>query len=114
MKLKQSLAIPIPKNSIKDFCQRWQIKEFYLFGSVLRDDFNKQSDIDVMVQSFPNPGWGWQIVTMKEELEQIFGRKVDLVFKDAIEKSQNWLRREDILSSAKLIYEQQQRSGFSN
>ena len=104
--LKKSLAVPIPEKSIEDFCQRWQIEKFYLFGSVLRDDFDEQSDIDVMVQSFPNPGWGWKIVTMNEELEQIFGRKVDLIFKDAIERSQNWLRREDILSSARLIYEQ--------
>ena len=73
---------------------------------MLRDDFNEKSDIDVMVQSFPNPGWGWKIVTMNDELEQIFKRKVDLIFKDAIEKSRNWIRKEDILSSAKLIYEQ--------
>ena len=104
--LEQSLAITIPQELIEDFCQRWNIKEFYLFGSVLRDDFNEQSDIDIMVQSFPNPGWGWKIVTMNDELEQIFGRKVDLIFKDAIEKSKNWIRREDILSNAILIYEQ--------
>lgn len=104
--LKQTFAIPIPREKIKDFCQRWKVKEFYLFGSVLRDDFNEESDIDVMVQSFPDPGWGWKIVTMNDELEQIFGRKVDLIFKDAIERSQNWIRREDILSTAKLIYEQ--------
>ena len=73
---------------------------------MLRDDFNEKSDIDVMVQSFPNPGWGWKIVTMNDELEQIFKRKVDLIFKDAIEKRRNWIRKEDILSSAKLIYEQ--------
>ena len=104
--LKQFLAIPIPQEEIKDFCQRWKIKEFYLFGSVLRDDFNEQSDIDVMVQFFPNPGWGWEIVTMNDELEQIFERKVDFIFKDAIEKSHNWIRKKDILSTAKLIYEQ--------
>ena len=104
--LKQSLAIEIPQQEIENFCQRWKIKEFYLFGSVLRKDFNKQSDIDVMIQSFPDPGWGWKIVTMNDELEQLFGRKVALIFKDAIERSQNWIRREDILSSAKLIYEQ--------
>ncbi|MEL6437821.1 MAG: nucleotidyltransferase domain-containing protein [Cyanobacteria bacterium J06621_8] len=104
---KPALAIEIPEELIKDFCQRWRIKEFYLFGSVLRDDFGDRSDIDVMVQSFPNPGWGWKIVTMNEELEQIFGRKVDLVFKDGIERSENWLRREDILRTARLIYEQE-------
>ena len=104
--LKQSLAIPIPQEEIKDFCQRWKIKEFYLFGSVLRDDFNEQSDIDVMVQFFPNHGWGLEFVTMKYELEQIFSRKVDLVTKKSIERSENWIRREDILNNAKLIYVQ--------
>lgn len=103
---KQSLAIPITLEKIEDFCQRWKVKEFYLFGSVLRDDFNEQSDIDVMVQFFPNHGWGLKIVTMNDELEQIFQREVDLIFKDAIEKSENWIRKKDILSTAKLIYEQ--------
>ena len=102
--LKQSFAIPIHQEEIEDFCHRWKIKELYLFGSVLRDDFNEQSDIDVMVQFFPNPGWGLEFVTMNDELEQIFRRKVDLVTKKSIEKSENWIRREDILSTAKLIY----------
>ena len=104
--LKQTFAIPIPQQEIEDFCQRWKIKEFYLFGSVLRDDFNERSDIDVMVQFFPNHGWGLKIVTMNDELEQIFKRKVDFIFKDAIERSQNWIRKQDILNTAKLIYEQ--------
>lgn len=104
--LKQTFAIPIPQQEIEEFCQRWKVKEFYLFGSVLRDDFNEQSDIDVMVQFFPNPGWGLEFVTMKYELEEIFCCKVDLVTKKSIERSHNWIRREDILSSAKLIYEQ--------
>ena len=100
------VKIKIPYPEIDQFCQRWQIKEFYLFGSVLRTDFSNQSDIDVMVQSFPNPNWGWNIVTMNDELEQIFGRKVDLVFKDAIERSKNWLRRDEILENARLVYKQ--------
>lgn len=104
--LKQSFAIPISQQEIEEFCQRWKVKEFYLFGSVLRDDFNEQSDIDVMVQFFPNPGWGLEFVTMKYELEEIFSCKVDLVTKKSIERSHNWIRREDILSTAKLIYEQ--------
>lgn len=100
------LKIDITYSEIEQFCQCWQIKEFYLFGSVLREDFSENSDIDVMVQSYPNPDWGWNIVTMNEELEAIFKRKVDLVFKDGIARSSNWLRRNEILSSAKLIYEQ--------
>ena len=100
------IKIDISYSEIEKFCQCWQIKEFYLFGSVLREDFSENSDIDVMVQSYPNPNWGWNIVTMNEELEEIFQRKVDLVFKDGIARSSNWLRRNEILSSARLIYEQ--------
>ena len=104
--LKQSFAIPIPQKEIEEFCQHWKVKEFYLFCSVLRDDFHEQSDIDVMVKFFPNPGWGLEFVTMKYELETIFGRKVDLMTKKSIERSHNWIRRKDILGNAKLIYEQ--------
>jgi len=64
-KLEQSLAITIPQKLIEDFCQRWKVKELYLFGSGLRDDFNDKRDIDVMVQSHPNPGWGWKIVKIR-------------------------------------------------
>lgn len=102
-----SLPIECSQQEIEQFCQRWKIKEFYLFGSILRNDFNKKSDLDVIVQFFPNPNWGWKVVTMKEELEKIFKRKVDVAYKDAVEGDENWIRRENILSTAKLIYEQQ-------
>lgn len=93
------------KAAIVSFCQRWQIEEFYLFGSVLRDDFRTDSDIDVMVKFLPSARWGLlALVEMKEVLEAIFGRKVDLLTKKSIEKSENWIRREGILSTAQLIY----------
>ena len=48
-----SVAIDLPTEKIADFCQRWQVTEFALFGSVLRDDFRPDSDIDIMVQFHP-------------------------------------------------------------
>ena len=107
MKLtNQSFAINIPYQDIAKFCQRWSVEQFYLFGSVLRSDFTDHSDIDVMVQFLPNTRIGWDIVTMNDELEKIFQRRVDLITKQGIEQSDNWLRRQNILDSATLIYEQ--------
>lgn len=83
------------------------MKEFALFGSVLRNDFNPQtSDIDVLISFIPNENWGWEIVAMKEELEKIFSRKVDLIEKTAVEKSRNPIRKNEILNSYEVVYEQ--------
>ncbi len=97
--------IEIPTEQIADFCQRWKIREFALFGSVLRDDFRPESDIDVLVTFDPNAHTTlFDLVHMQNELEAMFGRKVDLVSKRGIERSRNYLRRKTILSSAEVIY----------
>jgi hypothetical protein len=94
------------ESTLAEFCQRWQIAEFYLFGSVLRDDFRPDSDIDVMVKFTPEARWGLlALIEMKEELEVMFEREVDLLTKGSIEQSENWIRREGILSTARLIYD---------
>lgn len=103
--LSHPVAIELPQAAIAQFCQRWKIEEFYLFGSVLRDDFRSDSDIDVMVQFAADARWGLlALVEMKEQLEEIFNRKVDLLTKKSIEESENWIRRKEILSTAKVIY----------
>lgn len=98
------LAIALPKDAIVDLCNRWRIEKFYLFGSVLRSDFHGNSDIDVMVEFSPEAHWGWDIVLIKNELEAIFAHKVDLMTKKSIEESRNWARKEEILSTSRLIY----------
>ena len=103
----KKLAILFPKRLIAQFCKRWQIAELAVFGSVLRDDFSSQSDVDVLVTF--QAGTEWSLidhVRMQEELEGVLGRHVDLVTKKAVEKSQNWIRREAILSSAEVVYAQ--------
>ena len=97
-------AIALPKDAIADFCKRWKIDELYLFGSVLRDDFREDSDIDVLVTFAPDAHWGWDIVLIKDELEEMLSRKVDFLAKETIEESKNWIRRNEILSTAKLFY----------
>ena len=68
--------INIPKAKIEDFCRRWKIKEFALFGSVLREDFRPDSDIDVLVSFAPDGGITFDNrVEMLDELAEIFGRR---------------------------------------
>ena len=94
--------IHIPLGQIEDFCRRWKIKEFALFGLVLREDFRPDSDIDVLVSFAPDGGITFDNrVEMLDELAEIFGRQVDLVEKDAI---RNPFRRHDILTTREVVY----------
>lgn len=95
----------IPKEKIADFCRRWKITEVALFGSVLREDFSPESDVDVLVSFAPDARWSLlDHVEMQDELKIIFGRNVDLISKRGIERSRNPIRRKEILESAEVIY----------
>lgn len=95
----------LPEDKIKTFCQKWKIIELSLFGSVLREDFRADSDLDVLVTFAPNAPWTIiDLVTMEQELASLAGREVDLVERRVIEKSQNPIRRAEILNSAQLLY----------
>lgn len=97
--------IPLPQEAIAAFCRKWRIVEFALFGSVLRDDFRPDSDVDVMVVFEPDVRWDFEhALEMTQELENLFGRKVDLVEKRLIEQSENYIRRKHILSHMESIY----------
>lgn len=74
-----TLPITVPHDRIVQFCQRHHICKLSLFGSVLRDDFRPESDIDVLVEFEPGKTPGLAIVTMQQELSELFdGRTVDL------------------------------------
>lgn len=95
----------ITPTELEDFCQRWDIAELYLFGSVLRDDFSASSDIDILISYFPEKTKGLlDRVRIKHELEALCGREVDVITRKAIEQSRNGLRRQEILNSAQVIY----------
>ena len=97
--------INIGQEIIADFCYRWKITEFALFGSVLRNDFGPESDIDVLVTFAPDATWSLlDHVDMQDELKTIFRRNVDLISKRGIERSNNHIRRKEILGSAEVIY----------
>jgi len=92
-------------DGIREFCRKWKITEFALFGSVLREDFGVGSDIDVLVSFEPNSRITlFDLSRMEDELAGIVGRKVDIVSKRGIERSLNNIRRNEILNSAEVIY----------
>jgi len=94
--------IDFPFNQVVEFCERWQVKEFSLFGSVRRDDFRPDSDLDVLVSFNPAAQWSlFDLVTMQDELQKIFGRPVDLVEREGL---RNPFRKRSILSSREVIY----------
>jgi len=100
-----NVHIAIPQDRVTDFCRRWQIAELALFGSVLGDDFHPDSDVDVLISFHPEARHTlFDMVQMQEELERLFGRKVDLVSRRGIETSRNYIRRRAILESAEVVY----------
>ena len=97
--------IDIPRKKIVGFCHKWKVREFSVFGSVLRDDFRSDSDIDVMVDFEPEAKRTlFDIVSMTDELKEIFGREVDLITRRAVEQSRNYIPRKAILSSMEVVY----------
>ena len=91
--------------AIKQFCNKWNVKELSLFGSFLTDKFNKESDIDILISFSENSHYGlFELVEMKSELEKIYGKEVDLVTRNSVEKSRNYIRSKSILSNLKSIY----------
>lgn len=97
--------IAIRSEELAAFCERWQITELALFGSVLRDDFGPDSDIDVLVGFAREARYSlFDLVDMEQELKAIFGREVDMVERADVERSENYIRRKAVLQSAETIY----------
>jgi predicted nucleotidyltransferase len=97
-----SPKIKIDQSRIVEFCKRWKVKEFALFGSVLRDDFRPDSDVDVLLGFASDAKWDlFDLATMYDELQLMFGRKVDLVENGTI---RNPFRRQSIMSTREILY----------
>ncbi len=98
-------SINVQKEKLSEICRRYKIIELSLFGSALRDDFTESSDIDLLVEFMPDSGITlFNIVDLKDEFEKLFGRDVDIVPKNAVKKSRNYLRKKAILKNYKVIY----------
>ena len=94
--------VPVPLDAIEAFCRKWHVVEFSLFGSVLRDDFRPDSDIDVLVRFAADyRPRGFEFVDMKLELEDLFRRPVDLVEHGTIA---NPFRRHAIMRDRAVLY----------
>ena len=94
--------LPLPLEAIEAFCRKWRIEELALFGSVLRDDFSSDSDVDVLVTFSPDARLSLlDFVDMKEELQEILHRPVDLVSKGGL---RNPFRRHEILNTRQVVY----------
>ncbi|CUS04329.2 conserved protein of unknown function [Candidatus Promineifilum breve] len=97
----------ISQEELGRFCRHWAIVEMAVFGSVLRDDFGPESDIDVLVTFSTEAEWGLlDHVQMESELAELLGRPVDLLTRRAVERSQNPLRRSEILTTAHTVFAQ--------
>jgi len=98
----QEPRIPLDRERIAAFCRKWHLVELSLFGSVLRDDFRPDSDVDVLIRFAPDfERKGGELLVMHEELVQLFGREVDIVERRYIK---NPFRRYHILTTRQVIY----------
>ena len=106
MREELQARLGVSEAQIAEFCQRWQLTELAVFGSVLRDDFRPDSDIDLLVRYGPALRRSLiDHIKLEEELTELLGRKVDLSSKLGVENSKNWIIRKNILGSAEVIYE---------
>lgn len=100
--MRHVLPIEIPKAEIEAFCRRFGVEEFSLFGSVLRDDFGPDSDVDVMLKFLPEHGFTFENTPdIQDELERIFNRPVDVIEKDRV---RNPIRWKSIQNSYQVVY----------
>lgn len=100
--MSRTLPIDLPSyEALDDLCRRYEIKELAVFGSVTRDDFRDDSDVDILVEFHPGVHNGlFAFVRLQREIEEMFGRKVDLVPKDGLKP----LIRDEVLASSQVIY----------
>jgi len=97
------IQLEIPKEKISAFCDKWKVVEFAFFGSVLREDFDENSDIDVLVTFDKNNEISlFDLAQMQIELQELFDRPVDIIEKEAL---RNPFRKRQILESAQVVYE---------
>ena len=94
------VKIQIPREEIEAFCRRHRIRKLALFGSVLRDDFTPESDVDVLVEFEPGTRVGLRFFTLEQELSALFGRKVELYTPGFLSK----YFRDRVLAEAEILY----------
>src|SRR5437660_873531 len=97
--------VSVNRTALAEICRKWGIGSVAIFGSALRKDFSPQSDIDLLIEYLPGVRHSlFEYGKMNKDFERVFGREVDLVHAEGIRASRNPVRREHILSSARLLY----------
>ena len=103
--LRDVVQNPALREKIEKFCERWKIRELRLFGSTLRGDIKPGSDVDILVDFEEDADWSlWDHVRMQRELESLLQRPVDLITKRALEYSKNWLLRDEIWHTSRVLF----------
>jgi uncharacterized protein len=102
--LTPGAGLTVDYRKLAAFCERHHVRTLYLFGSVLTDTFDAQSDIDVLFEPEGSGPSYFEQMKMADELEAVWGRSVDLVSRRAVESSANPIRRQAILDSARIVY----------
>ena len=98
--------IDLPLEVLGEFCRRWKITELSLFGSALRADFAQSRELDLLVSFATHARWSLlDHVEMENELTRLLGHRVNLISRRAVERSHNWIRRQEILQTAQVVYE---------
>lgn len=94
--------INVSADAVETFCRKWRVRELSLFGSVLRDDFRAESDVDVLVSFDEDAPWSlWDLIAMQDELAELFGRPVDLIEREGL---RNPYRQRRILETRQVLY----------
>ena len=97
-------GIDLDRAAIRDFCRKWKIRELHVFGSILRDDFRANSDVDFLADFDETEERDvFDHMDMEDELAALVGRNVDLVSRSAIEASGNRFYKKEILSTAEQV-----------
>ena len=96
-----SVRIQIPRDRLVAFCRPNNIRRLSFFGSVLRDDFTPESDVDVLVEFEPGTRLGLRFFTLEQELSELLAHKVDLNTPGFLSK----YFRDQVLSEAEILYD---------
>jgi len=100
LRMSQGLPIQLPMDRIADFCERHGVARLALFGSVLRDDFTPESDVDVLVEFLPGRTPGLAFFSMQDELSEMIGRQVELNTPKFLSRA----FRDEVLLEARPLY----------
>lgn len=98
-------AVPLPMDRIEEFCRKWDVRLFELYGPVLTDDFRAEDDVDVMVSFGPDARWTlihW--ARMVDDLAALFGRKASLITRETAERNEYPHRHRPMLAEARVVY----------